>query len=74
MLSKLSNKQRRIANESKIVFNITYHLAFSKLGTILSEIHLLLTPDKVYEEIYEGISITGFMGAKSHYTKNEVFH
>ena len=46
--SELSSKQKRRRNESRFVFNTTYHQVFSKLGTILSYIHLLLAPDRLY--------------------------
>ena len=44
--SEVLNKQKRMGNKSRIVFNITYHPVFSKLKNVLSEIHLLLTPDR----------------------------
>lgn len=43
--SDVLNKQKRIRKKSRFVFNITYPV-FSKLKTILSEIHLLLTADR----------------------------
>ena len=44
--SEVLNKQKRMGNKSRIVFNITYHPVFSKLKNVLSEIRLLLTPDR----------------------------
>ena len=44
--SEVLNKQKRMGNKSRIVFNITYHPVFSKFKNVLSEIHLLFTPDR----------------------------
>ena len=40
-------------NKSRFVFNITYRPVFLKLISILSEIHLLLTPDSKFEKLCE---------------------
>ena len=52
-------------NKSRFVFNITNHPVLSKLKNILSEIHLLLTPDREHGKIFEKIPIVGFRRAKS---------
>ena len=54
-----------MGNKSRIVFNITYHPVFSKLQNVLSEIHLLLTPDREHGKLFEKVLITGFRRAKS---------
>ena len=59
------NKQKRVGNKNRFVFNITYHPLFSKLKNILSEIHLLLTPDREHGKVFKKIPITGFRRAKS---------
>ena len=59
------NRQRRVANKNRFVFNITYHPVFSNLKNILSEIHLLLTPDREHRKAFEKIPIIGFRKTKS---------
>ena len=44
--AEISNEQKRVRNENRFVFNITYHPVFSKLKTVISEMHLLLTLDQ----------------------------
>ena len=63
--SEVLNKQKRMGNKSRIVFNITYHPVFSKLKNVLSEIHLLLTPDREHGKVFEKVPIIGFRRAKS---------
>ena len=50
--SEVLNKQKRVGNKNRFVFNITYHPVFSKLKNILSEIHLLLTPDREHGKVF----------------------
>ena len=38
---------------------------FSELKIVLSEIHLLLAPDRVHEKVFEKVTIIGFIRAKS---------
>ena len=52
-------------NKSRIVFNITYHSVFSKFKNVLSEIQLLLTPDREHGKVFENVPIIGFRRAKS---------
>ena len=54
-----------MGNKSRIVFNITYHPVFSKLKNVLSEIHLLLTPDREHGKVFEKVPIVGLRRAKS---------
>ena len=54
-----------MGNKSRIAFNITYHPVFSKLKNVLSEIHLLLTPDREHGKVFEKVPIIGFRRAKS---------
>ena len=54
-----------MGNKSKIVFNITYHAVFLKLKKVLSEIHLLSTPDREHGKVFEKVPIVGFRRAKS---------
>ena len=59
------NKQKRVGNKNRFVFNITYHPVFSNLKNILSGIHLLLTPDREHRTVFEKIPIIGFRKTKS---------
>ena len=58
------NKQKHVGKKNKFVFNITYHLVFSKLKNVLYEIHFLLIPDKKHGKVFEKIPIIGFRRAK----------
>ena len=60
--SEVLNKQKHLGNNSRFVFNITYHAVLSKLKNVLSEIHLLLS---VHGKVLERIPIAGFRRAKS---------
>ena len=61
--SEVFNKWKYVGNNSRFVFNFTYHSVFSKLKNVLSEIHLLLTPDREYTKVFERIPIVGFRRA-----------
>ena len=63
--SEVLNKRKRVENNSRFVFNITYHPVLSKLKNVLSEIHLLLAPDREHVNVFENIPIVGFRRAKS---------
>ena len=63
--SEVLNKWKRVGNNSRFVFNITYHPVLSKLKTVLSEIHLLLAPDREHGHGFEKIAIVGFRRAQS---------
>ena len=63
--SEVLNKRKRVGNNSRFVFNITYHPVLSKLKNVLSEIHLLLTPDREHGKVFGNIPIVGFRRAKS---------
>ena len=63
--SEVLNKRKRVGNNSRFAFNITYHPVLSKLKNVLSEIHSLLTPDREHGKVLEKIPIVGFRRAKS---------
>ena len=63
--SEVLNKRKRVGNDSRFAFNITYHPVLSKLKNELSEIHLLLTPGREHGKVFENIPIVGFRRAKS---------
>ena len=48
-----------------LVLNITYHPAFSKLKSVLRNIHILLTPDSEHRRVFQSIPVIGFKRARS---------
>ena len=58
------NQDSKIKGRNKLVFNFTYHPAYSKLKNILSNINLLLTPDAQQRKIFPEVSIVGFKRGK----------
>ena len=48
-----------------VKLNITYHPAYSKLKSILSNIHILLTPDDEHRKVFQNIPVVGFKRGKS---------
>ena len=48
-----------------MVLNITYHPNLSKLKSLLSDIHLLLTPDEEHRKVFDKVPIVGFRRGKS---------
>ena len=63
--SEVLKKRKSVGNNNRFVFNITYHPALSKLKNVLSEIHLLLTPDREHGKVFEKVPIIVFRRAKS---------
>ena len=63
--SEVLNKRKSVGNNNRFVFTITYHPVLLKLKNVLSEIHLLLTPDREHRKVFERIPIVGFRRAKS---------
>ena len=62
--SEVLNKQKRVGNKNRFVFNIIYHPVFSKFKNILSEKYLLLTPDREHGKVFQNVPIIGFRRAK----------
>ena len=62
--SELLNKRKSIGNNNRFIFNITYHPVLLKLKNVLSEIHLLITPDRKHRKVFERIPIVRFRRAK----------
>ena len=56
-LLKQDSKTKR---RNKLVFNFTYHPAYSKLKHILSNINLLLTPDSQQLKVFPEVPIVNF--------------
>ena len=61
----LLNQDSKTKGRNKLVFNFTYHRAYSKLKHILSGINLLLKPDEQHCTVYREVSIVGFKRGKS---------
>jgi len=62
---ELLHRQRQERTAPNLVFNVTYHPAFAKLKSILSNFHLLLTPDSEHRNIFQNIPIVGFKRGRS---------
>ena len=60
----LLDKVRDGNKENNLTLNIVYHPSFSRLRNILSEIHLLLTPDQEHRKVFSNIPIVGFRNGK----------
>ena len=56
----LLNQDPKIKGRKKLVFNFTYHLAYSKLKKILSNINLSLTPDAQHRKVFPEVPIVDF--------------
>ena len=56
----LLNQDSKTKGRNKLVFNFTYHPAYSKLKHILSNINLLLTPDAQHRKVFPEVPIIGF--------------
>ena len=54
-----------IKKDSKLVLNVTYHPAHSKVKNVLSDIHLLLTPNEEHRRVFHNVPIVGFKRCKS---------
>ena len=50
-MNRLIEKKRE-KDKMPITFNVTYHPAFSEMKSILSNIHLLLTPDSKHLKVF----------------------
>ena len=61
----LLNQDSKTKGRNKLVFNFTYHPAYSKLKHILSNINLLLTPDAQHRKVFPKVPIVGFKRGKS---------
>ena len=63
--AEILNKPKDKIKEKRLVFNVTYHPAFSKLKKVMSNIHILLTPDQEHNRVSKEVPIIGFGRAKS---------
>ena len=61
----LLNQDSKTKERNQLVFNFTYHPAYSKLKHILSNISLLLTPDAQHRKVFPEAPIVGFKRGKS---------
>ena len=50
---------------NKLVFNITYHPAHSRMKKVLQEFHLLLTPNEEHRNDFSEVPIVGYKRSKS---------
>ena len=61
----LLNQDSKTKGRNKLVFNFTYHPAYSKLKHILSNVNLLLPPDAQQRKVFPEVPIVGFKWGKS---------
>ena len=59
------DREKREKDKVPITFNVMYHPAFSKIKSILSNIHLLLIPDSEHQKVFQDIQLVGFKNGKS---------
>ena len=64
LISDVLKKRKSVRNNNRFLLNISYHPLLLKLKNVLSEIYLLLTPDREHGKIFERIPIVGFRRAK----------
>ena len=63
--TEVLNNQRKKENEEKPILNIRYHPSLAQLKTIMTRIHLLLTPDNEHNKLFRDVPIIGLRRAKS---------
>ena len=61
----LLNVDSKTKGRNKLVFNSTYNPDYSKFKHIISNINLLLTPDKQHCKVFPEVPIVGFKRRKS---------
>ena len=63
--NELLDKGPKEKLSNKLVFNITYHPAFSRMKKVLLEFHLLLTPNEEHRNVFSEVPIVGYKRSKS---------
>ena len=63
--AEILNTPKDKIKEKRLVLNVTYHPAFSKLKKVMSSINILLTPDQEHNRVFKEVPIIGFRRAKS---------
>ena len=61
----LLDKEKTERSPPDLVLNITYHPAFSRLKHVLSNIHVLLTPNEEHRNTFCNIPVVGFKKGRS---------
>ena len=51
--------------QNKINFNLTYYSAFHNVKKIVTELHLLLTPDVAHKTVFTNVPTIGFKNDRS---------
>ena len=60
----LLNQDSKTNGRNKLIFNFTYHSAYSKLKHVSKNINLLLTPDAQHRKVFPEVPIVGFKRGK----------
>ena len=63
--NELLDKGPKEKLSNKLVFNITYHPAYSRMKKVLQEFHLLLTPNEEHRNVFSEVPIVGYKRSKS---------
>ena len=63
--NELLNKEKNSPSENKLVLNITYHPAYSRVKEVLTNIHVLLTHNEEHRNAFTHIPLVGFKRGKS---------
>ena len=62
----LFREQNEKTRGRKLVFNLTYHPAFSRIKDVLKDIHVLLSaPNEEHKKVFSDVPIVGFKRGKS---------
>ena len=61
----LLEKEKLRTSERKLTFNITYYPAFRNVGSIIEELHKLLTPNKEHKKVFPDASVVGFCNGRT---------
>ena len=61
----LLNQDSKTKGGNKLVFNFTYHPAYSKLKNILSNVNLLLLPDAQHRKVFPEVPNVDVKSGKS---------
>ena len=61
----LLNQDSKTNGRNKLIFNFTYHSAYSKHKHVSKNINLLLTPDAQHRKVFPEVPIVGFKRGES---------
>ena len=62
---ELLNREKAIREPPSLVFSVSYHPAFSKLRNLLSNIHLILSPNQEHQKVFPSVPTVAFKKGRS---------